>query len=307
MSQITEWEFTADVASQINEILKERVDLPFSEAKCEQRRAGTIQRRDLTLLNRANKAVFTGEVKMPDKRDGRSPFNESAVIDAHNKANAIGVEYFFTWNVNDCILWRTFEPGKPITERDIEPIRALNPPIAKSDDLLNPRVKEQVRSFLKKLLERCAAILSGEKPLARLPLDEKFIKVWELALMPIVRDTLFAVNTKFNSDKAFRIKLEKWMREEQGWTLSNEEEKIRENLERAANPHRRKENAEVSQRVGKQRQTNRALNRRRNLDGTHPAAKTFYAARFCSRKCGNRNNQSAFGKSKSCRQKSAAQ
>ena len=87
MSQITEWEFTADVASQINEILKERVDLPFSEAKCEQRKSGTIKRRDLTLLNDAGNPVFTGEVKMPDKRDGRSPFNEAAVIDAHNKAD----------------------------------------------------------------------------------------------------------------------------------------------------------------------------------------------------------------------------
>jgi hypothetical protein len=37
MSQITEWEFTAGAASQINEILKERVDLPFSKARCEER------------------------------------------------------------------------------------------------------------------------------------------------------------------------------------------------------------------------------------------------------------------------------
>ncbi len=235
MSQITEWEFTADVASQINEILKERIDLPFSEAKCEQRKSGTIKRRDLTLLNRANKPVFTGEVKMPDKRDGRSPLNETAVIDAHNKANAIGVEYFFTWNVNDCVLWKTFEQGKSITERHLEFLKTFPAPITKSDELLQPRVREQVKSFLEKLLERCAAILSGERPLAKLPLDETFIKVWELALMPIVRETLFAVNTKFNSDKAFRLKLEKWMREEQGWTTSQtDEEAIRENLERSA-------------------------------------------------------------------------
>jgi methylase of polypeptide subunit release factors len=235
MSQITEWEFTADVASQINEILKEHVNLPFSEAKCEQRKSGSNQRRDITLLNRSGKPVFTGEVKMPDKRDGRSPFNEAVVVDAHNKANSIGVEYFFTWNINDCILWKTFEPGKSITERDIEPIKALSPPIIKSDDLLNPRVKDQIRDFLEKLLERCAAILSGEKPLAKLPLDEKFIKVWELALMPIVRETLFAVNAKYNSDAVFKKHLEKWMREEQGWTISQTDETtIRENLESSA-------------------------------------------------------------------------
>ncbi|MDQ3089221.1 MAG: hypothetical protein M3Q78_11595 [Acidobacteriota bacterium] len=234
MSQITEWEFTADVASQINEILKVRVDLPFSEARCEEREAGKVQRRDLTLWNRAKKRVITGEVKMPDKRDGRSPLNEAVVIDAHNKANAIGVELFFTWNVNDCVLWNTFEKDKSITERHIEFIKSLPAPILKSDELLQPRIKEQVKNFLEKLLERCAAILPGEKPLARLPLDETFIRVWELALMPIVKETLFAVNTKFNTDSAFKKNLEKWMREEQGWTLSGDEEIIRENLERSA-------------------------------------------------------------------------
>ncbi len=56
-----------------------------------------------------------------------------------------------------------------------------------------------------------------------------------MALETIARKTLFAVNTKFNSDKAFRLKLEKWMREEQGWTTSQtDEDAIRENLERAA-------------------------------------------------------------------------
>ena len=75
MSQITEWEFTADVASQINEILKVRVDLPFSEARCE---------------------------------------------------------------------------DKSITERHIEFIKSLPAPILKSDELLQPPVKEQVKNFLEK-------------------------------------------------------------------------------------------------------------------------------------------------------------
>jgi methylase of polypeptide subunit release factors len=231
MSQITEWEFTADVASQINEILKERVDLPFSEAKCEQRKIGTIKRRDITLLNRVKKPVFTGEVKMPDKRDGRSPLNESVVIDAHNKANAIGVEYFFTWNVNDCVLWKTFEQGKSITERHLEFLKAFPAPIIKSDDLLMPRVQEQVKSFLKTLLDRCAAILSGEKPLAKLPLDETFINVWELALAPLVTDTLREISFRYDKDKRFHKNLDEWMREGLGLLLSQKDEEIiRQNL-----------------------------------------------------------------------------
>lgn len=231
MAQITEWEFTADVASQINEILKERVDLPFSEARCEEREAGKIQRRDLTLWDRGKKRVITGEVKMPDKRDGRSPLNEAVVIDAHNKANGIGVEYFFTWNVNDCILWKTFEQGKSITERHVEFLKALPAPILKSDELLQPRVKEQIRSFLERLLERCAAILSGEKPLAKLPLDETFIRVWELSLQPLVTDTLREISFRYENEKTFKKNLDDWMRSGLGLSLSQtNEEIIRQNL-----------------------------------------------------------------------------
>jgi type I restriction-modification system DNA methylase subunit len=234
MSTITEWEFTADVASQINEILRDRLELPFSEARCEERKKGSQKRRDLTIYDRAGNRVLTGEVKMPDKKDGRSPLNEAVVIDAHNKANAIGVEYFFTWNVNHCVLWKTFEQGKPITERHVEFFDALPAPVRASDDLLQPRVKEQVKRFLHSFLERCAAILSGDEPMLLLPLDEKFIKVWELALSPLVTKTLYAISERHQKQNGFRARLDRWMRDEQGWTLSNDEEAIRENLERAA-------------------------------------------------------------------------
>ncbi|MEK7830088.1 MAG: N-6 DNA methylase, partial [Acidobacteriota bacterium] len=107
-------------------------------------------------------------------------------------------------------------------------------PVRVSDELLQPRVKEQVKRFLHRFLERYAAILSGDAPMLLLPLDEKFIKVWELALSPLVIKTLHAVSERYEKQKAFRAQLDKWMRDEQGWTLSNDEEAIRENLERAA-------------------------------------------------------------------------
>ncbi len=234
MPEITEWEFTADVASRINSVIERRPDLPFSEARCEQRGRGSRKRRDLTLLDRNNKPIFTGEVKMPGTRDGRSPLNESVVVDAHDKANAIGVEYFFTWNVNDCILWNTFEKGKSITERHIEFLKALPSPIAKADDVNDPRVAEQIGGFLERLLERCSAILSGDRPIEKLPLDKTFIRVWELAVLPIVHETHAALSRQYISDPAFKRALDKWMVEEQGSIPSKDEAITRENLERAA-------------------------------------------------------------------------
>lgn len=234
MSKITEWEFTADNASQINEILRDRPELPFSGARCEERKKGSQKRRDLTIYDRKSEVVLTGEVKLPDKPDGRSPFQESLVIDAHRKANDIGVKHFFTWNVNKCVLWKTFEQGKPITERYIEFFDALPAPIRDSDKILDPRVKDQIKRFLVHFLERCAAIFSGVEPMKLLPLDAKFIYIWEAALDPLVTETLAAIHARYDSHRPFHASLDKWMRDEQGWTLSNEEEILRDNLERAA-------------------------------------------------------------------------
>jgi hypothetical protein len=99
MTSITEWTFTGEVLSKINEILRDRPDLPFSEAKTEERGKGSQKRRDLTIYNREKKIILTGEIKLPDKPDGHTPYDQAVVIDAHNKANQIGVEYYFTWNV----------------------------------------------------------------------------------------------------------------------------------------------------------------------------------------------------------------
>ena len=141
--------------------------------------------------------MLTGEVKMPDKPDGRSPFQQGVVEDAHQKANAIGVEHNFTWNVNRFVLWKTFERGKPITERSIAHWDVLPSPIQASDEVTHPRVQAQIDEFLLKFLEQFAGLLSGERPMVWLPLDEKFIAVYESSLESPVRLTLTTITRKY--------------------------------------------------------------------------------------------------------------
>jgi hypothetical protein len=76
---VTEWEFTADAAGWINAILTQNPRLPFSAAKCEQRGAKSLKRRDLTLLDKHQIIALTGEVKLPFQKDGGSPYIESVV------------------------------------------------------------------------------------------------------------------------------------------------------------------------------------------------------------------------------------
>lgn len=235
MPGTTEWTFTAELAKWIDEILRTRPDLPFAQARVEVRGTGNRKRRDLSIYGRAGKPILTGELKMPDNPDGRSPFQEGLVADAHDKADNEGVEYFFTSNVNRVVLWKTFHPGTPITERHIEHWQVLPSPIRRSDDVEHPRVQEQIKQFLAVFLERSAAIITGAEPWPSIPLDQKFLFVWEAALEQPVALTLRSLADRYEADVAFTAALDRWMRDEQGWVISHKnDEIIRDNLERAA-------------------------------------------------------------------------
>lgn len=234
MPGTNEWTLTAEIAEWINEIIRHHPELPFSKAKVEVRGARTRQRRDLTVFDRGGKVVLTGEMKMPDSPDGRSPFQESLVMDAHGKADNIGAEYFFTWNVNRCVLWKTFKPGTSIIDRHIQDWPVIAPPIRDAEDIEHPRVRDKIQQFLGTLLDRSAAYISGAELMPTMSLDEKFLRVWEAALEQPVALTLRAMSRLYLIDAPFTKQLDKWMRDEQGWVVSKDEAVLRDNLERAA-------------------------------------------------------------------------
>jgi len=232
---INEWTFTAEIAKWIDNILEDHFELPFSKARVEEWSKAGRKRRDLTIYDREGKRVLTGEIKMPDSAEGSTPFRDSLVIDAHTKADNIGAEYFFTWNINRCVLWRTFEQGKAITERHIQHFVVLPVPVRQSDDVEHPRIQDQIKAFLLEFLKRSAAIMSGVEVFPSIPLDEKFLIIWESALEQPVAITLRALSDHYNGNKTFTVDIDKWMRDEQGWFISHiDEGVIQDNLERAA-------------------------------------------------------------------------
>ncbi len=77
------------------------------QAKAEKQSEGSRKRMDLTLLGRDDSVVLTGEIKLPYQKDGGSPYNHEVVKDARRKALNASAPYFFTWNVNEFVLWET--------------------------------------------------------------------------------------------------------------------------------------------------------------------------------------------------------
>ncbi|MCX6023138.1 MAG: SAM-dependent methyltransferase, partial [Chloroflexi bacterium] len=216
---VDERTFNADVVGWINEILGQRPDLPFSRAAFEEH--GITGRRDFTIYARSPRLrkVLTGELKVPDKPYGKSAYDLNLVSDAQKKANELGVSFFFTWNVNQLVLWRTFAENTPIDQRDLEHFEVAS--LRSSDQLNHEATREQMKDFVRSFLERFTEILQGSEPIRNRPPDEKFIRIIESALASPILDTQDALDAKYFADAGFRTNLGAWMRDVQGWTLSD--------------------------------------------------------------------------------------
>ena len=84
---VDERTFVAEVAGWVTSILERRTDLPYSRARVEEHQIGSLRRHDFTLYRRGSERIaLTGEVKMPDTPEGKSPWSERLVNDAFDKA-----------------------------------------------------------------------------------------------------------------------------------------------------------------------------------------------------------------------------
>src|SRR5208283_443044 len=175
---MNEWELTADVASWINEIIGKDRTLPFSRAKCEQRPETSLKRRDLTLLGSVGQVLVTGEIKLPYQEDGSSPYNAVVVNDARAKALKASSKYFFTWNVNECVLWET-TPTSTWKDQNYKSWDVTR--VRKESDLGHPAVIDALKKWLPIFLNDLAKILQGTASFRKKSPDEKFIDALESA------------------------------------------------------------------------------------------------------------------------------
>ena len=228
---MNEWEFTAEVAGWISETLQKNPSLPFYGAKCEQQGKGSLKRRDLTLLDNNRKAVLTGEVKLPYAKDGTSPYNDSVVRDARSKAQRAGSKFFFTWNVNEFVLWETV-PDKIIWQDQKYKSWQVTS-VHKESHLEIAPTLQAIKTWLDRFLQEFSQTLRGTAPIGFKPPDEKFIDMLESSLrMPIMLN-FERLHVLYGSHQ-FKRDLDQWMRNEQGWTILDDPQGVNDNLERAS-------------------------------------------------------------------------
>ncbi|MHB1054175.1 MAG: HsdM family class I SAM-dependent methyltransferase [Thiobacillus sp.] len=228
---MNEWGFTGEVKSWIDQIVQHNTSLPFSGAKVEEVGKGSQKRRDLTLIDRNGDPLLTGEVKLPDAPDGGSPYRSEVVKDAQQKALRAGVKFFFTWNVNECVLWETATAGAGLKDRAYE--RWTVAALTNRVQLDAAPVQATIHEWLVKFLHDAARILkSGKVGGGRTP-DIKFVEALESALTIPIRHTHEALAKLYVTKPAFKRDLDQWM-VSLGWTIVSDAEGLQELLERAA-------------------------------------------------------------------------
>ena len=227
---MNEWEFIGVVASWIKERIQKNPSLPFSDARIEQRGQGALKRRDLTLLDKNKVPVLTGEVKLPYAKDGSTPYNDAVVTDARSKALRARARFFFTWNVNEFVLWET-TPDKA-SYQDQKYKSWLVTAVHKESHLDIDPTLQAIQSWIDKFLLEFSDIVRGTAPIGFKPPDERFIDLLESALRTPIMMTFEELLSRYGDPK-FKRELDRWMREE-GWTILDDKEGINDNLENAA-------------------------------------------------------------------------
>lgn len=157
-------------------------------------------------------------MKLPGTPEGRSPYAEELVRDAHQKADNAGVQYFFTWNVNLFVLWDRKKWDVPLLERRVREWK-LGLDLDSAEDAGRADVLGHIqRRFLPDLFVDLADICTGRKPDWAMPPDDIFLRSMESHLEWPIALTKSWLAAQCDKSKSFDSKLQEWMAE-QDWTF----------------------------------------------------------------------------------------
>jgi hypothetical protein len=233
-SRTHEVTFCSRVAGWANELFNQHPEWPFRRAEIEESKAIKRKRSDLRIHGAAGKLILAGEVKMPGTLQGATPYNADLVADSATKADNAGAEFFFTWNVNNFVLFDRKKWQLPPMERRVQEY-PLGLALESADDIDRAETETFVKSFLFDFFGQFAAILAGQQPEWGMRLDEWFIRSFESHISWPVKLTADFLWAQANAGKTFDHQLQEWLGREQGWLFArNDPQQWREIIDRAA-------------------------------------------------------------------------
>lgn len=218
---IHEVDFCGQMASAVNLLVSQDPEaFPFREARVEGLGTGPAgrKRKDLRFYDHRQKLVLTGEVKLPGAPEGRSAMHHALVADAESKAGNAGVQFFFTWNVNEFVLWDRSQWERPLLERRVRLWR-LPRMLSGPEDVAREENLAFIKThFLPDLLRDLAEIVSGRRRDWSMPPDDLFIRSLESHLAWPCQLTAAYILAQTGRNKPFDLRVQRWMAD-QDWTF----------------------------------------------------------------------------------------
>ena len=129
------------------------------------------------------------------------PAQERKGEDALDKAFRAGVQYCFTWNVRQFVLFDSHIQGVPFAQRHIEgPTNVVEASV--SDDVRPDGAQDAIKGFWERFLEQFAELISGRRAFEPSHLDQRFIGWLEGALEDPIAHTEDALASLSRTDSA---------------------------------------------------------------------------------------------------------
>lgn len=206
------------MASAANVLISQNPEAyaPLHEARLEGFGTGTgrRKRKDLRFFDSHGKLALCGEVKLPGTYEGRSAFADKLMQDAFAKADNAGVQFFFTWNVNEFALFDRSLWDRPLIDRRVRPWR-LSRNLTSPEDVAREENLTFIKThFLSNLLHDLADFLSGRQR-QWLPPDDIFIHSLEGHLNWPVQLTGAYILEQSGQNKPFDLRVQRWMTEQE--------------------------------------------------------------------------------------------
>jgi len=206
----TENEFRSQVVSWLNEFIRVG-SYPFEVVSSDPSiriEEGEIRFPDIQVwLNRLAWQSFCGlELKTP-----LTAVNDSELLkNAAEKARARSADYFVTWNMRDCVIWRTPQSGATVTAQDraksYRSIYQINTP----DDLWVEPNRIALKTRAKELLDDLATLYNEGHLYPVEPDATFFVGRLNKAVRALSPYMLQALLDKVGSDSQFRDGLFDW-------------------------------------------------------------------------------------------------
>ncbi len=219
---IHEVDFCAQIASTVNILVSQNPGAysPFHEARVEGfgTGAGRRKRKDLRFYDDYGNLILCGEVKLPGTREGHSPYNQQLCEDAEAKANSAGIRHFFTWNVDQFVLWDRSLWDRPLLDRRVWD-RQLNRTLSSPEDVAREENLDYIKKyFLPDFLHALADMVSGRREDEWLPPDDIFIHSLEGHLnWPVLLTSAYILD-QTGKNKPFDQRIQRWMADQE-WTF----------------------------------------------------------------------------------------